>query len=262
MVLGGRRVLDNVDLAFGPGEVVGLIGPNGAGKTTLMRALAGLRPTDEGAVRYENKTLRDLGRAALARNVAYLAQGAQIQWGLQVADIVRLGRLPHRRPFRGESAEDRRAIDTAMDVTETAQLRDRQFQTLSGGERMRVLLARALAVEGPMLLADEPIAALDALHQLQAMDMLRSVARQGAGVVVVLHDLTLAMRYCDRLVLLGAGKLLADGPPSVLSDALIEATYGITALRGEHQGSPFLLPWNVVDRQPVKARRMPDVRAE
>jgi iron complex transport system ATP-binding protein len=246
--LGGMPVLASVDLDLRSREIVGLIGPNGAGKTTLLRLLAGLQTPDEGRVRYDGKGLSEIGASDLARRVAYLAQGAQVQWSLRVDHLVALGRLPHRRPFRGENVADKLAIEAALIATETAQLRHRSFRTLSGGERMRALLARALAIEADMLLADEPIAALDPLHQLQAMDLLREIARQGTGVVVVLHDLTLAARYCDRLVLLAKGRAIADGPPSLLSDALIEAAYGITALRGEHQGESFILPWSIIPR--------------
>ena len=122
---------------------------------------------------------------------------------------------------------------------------------------MRVLLARALAVEAEMLLADEPTAALDPLHQLQAMDLLRSVANRGAGVVVVLHDLTLAMRYCDRIVLLDRGRIALEGPPSSLTNRLISETYGIEVVRGEHEGTPFLVPW-----RPLEAYRHEEERPD
>ena len=122
-------------------------------------------------------------------------------------------------------------------------MRARTLGALSGGERARVLLARALAVQAEMLLADEPVAALDPLHQLSARALLRSVARGGAGVVAVLHDLTLAVRFCDRLIVLAGGRVVADGPPSALTDAVLSAAYGVDVVRGEHRGEPFIVPW-------------------
>ena len=154
-----------------------------------------------------------------------------------------LGRLPHRRAYSGPSAADRAAIEAALEAADVGHLRARTLHSLSGGERARVLLARALAVQAELLLADEPVAALDPLHQLQAMALLRSVARSGSGVVAVLHDLTLAARFCDRLIVLAGGRVLADGPPSVLTDAVLAAAYGVDALRGEHGGEPFIVPW-------------------
>ena len=240
---GERAALAGLDCDFVSGEMVGLIGPNGAGKTTLLRVLAGLQRTDSGEARYDGRSAGELGRAALARRVAYLAQSGLSHWPLRVDHVVALGRLPHRRPFSPPSAADRAAVEAALAAAEVEGLRARPIGTLSGGERARALLARALAVEADMLLADEPVAALDPLHQLRAMALLRAVARKGAGVVAVLHDLTLATRFCDRLIVLAEGRVVADGPPSALTDAVLAEAYGVTALRGEHDGEPFVVPW-------------------
>ena len=247
---GAATVLDGVGLGLGAGEVVGLIGPNGAGKTTLLRVLADLLSASAGEVRYDGKRRSELGRAALARRLSFLAQGGDVYWPLRVDHIVALGRLPHRRPFAGMSAQDHAAVERAMTAADIEHLRFRTSATLSGGERMRVLLARALAVESEILLADEPVAALDPLHQLRIMELLRSTAREGAGVVVVLHDLTLATRFCDRIVLLGGGRILLDGAPSELTDDLIAEAYGVAAFRGEHGGQPFVLPWAPLEPKP------------
>jgi iron complex transport system ATP-binding protein len=165
---------------------------------------------------------------------------------MRVEALVGLGRLPHRKQFGRLSTVDHVAIDRAMQAADVHTLRQRTMSNLSGGERMRVLLARALAVEGELLLADEPVAALDPLHQLEVMELLRRKTAAGGGVVVVLHDLSLAARYCDRLVLLSNGRVLAAGlPADVLTDENLAAAFGVNVIRGERDGVPFVLPWSL-----------------
>ncbi|HEV7336489.1 MAG TPA: ABC transporter ATP-binding protein [Bosea sp. (in: a-proteobacteria)] len=248
--LGGKPVLRGIDLTLRAGEMVGLIGPNGAGKTTLLRVLADLLAAEAGSVRYDGLTAKALGRQTLAQRIAFLAQGGTVHWQLRAGAVVALGRLPHRRPFADLGPSDRAAIARAMDAADVTAFAERTLDSLSGGERMRVLLARALAVEAPMLLADEPLAGLDPLHQLEAMALLRRTAHAGAGVVVVLHDLSLAGRFCDRLVLLDQGRVLADGSPdTVLDDANLARAFGIEVARGEHDGLPYALPWRAIPRK-------------
>jgi iron complex transport system ATP-binding protein len=241
---GETSVLRGVDFTMRAGEMVGLIGPNGSGKTTLLRILANLRAPDGGRVHYGGRTAGEVGRRELARQIAYLAQGGAVHWQMRVETLIALGRLPHRRPFQGPDSADRAAIERAMAAAGVNAFRARTMSEISGGERMRVLLARALAVEAAMLLADEPIAALDPLHQLQVMTLLRATAHEGRGVIVVLHDLALAARFCDRLVLLAGGGILAEGAPmAVLTDGYLAQAYGVDVVRGERDGVPFLLPW-------------------
>jgi iron complex transport system ATP-binding protein len=241
---GSTTVLQGVDFAARSGEMVGLIGPNGSGKTTLLRILANLRKPEEGVVRYAGKTAAEFGAGSLARHIAYLAQGGEVHWPLRVETLVALGRLPHREAFGGANAADRAVVARAMAAADVTRFRGRTMSQVSGGERMRILLARALAVEGDLLLADEPTAALDPLHQLQVMQLLRATLRDGRGVIVVLHDLALAIRFCDRLVLLAEGGVLVQGTPSeVLTDDHIRRAYGVEVVRGERDGVPFLLPW-------------------
>jgi iron complex transport system ATP-binding protein len=241
---GRTQVLEGVRFAVRAGEMVGLIGPNGSGKTSLLRVIANLRAPEAGTVGYGGRSASELGARELARRISYLAQGGSVHWPMRVETLVALGRLPHRRPMQGLDAVDREAIERAMVACDVVAFRSRTMAEVSGGERLRILLARALAVEADVLLADEPIAALDPLHQLQVMELLHATARAGRGVVVVLHDLALAARYCDRLVLLAGGGVLVEGPPAeVLSDAHITTAYGVDVVRGERDGVPFLLPW-------------------
>jgi iron complex transport system ATP-binding protein len=244
----GKPILTGIDLALRPGELVGLIGANGAGKTTLLRILADLLPPAAGTVLYDGKAARTLGRRALAQRLAFLAQGGSVRWPMRAEAVVALGRLPHRRPFADLTVTDRTAITKAFAATDASAFRERSLDSLSGGERMRVLLARALAVEAEMLLADEPLVGLDPRHQLEAMALFRRIAAAGTGIVVVLHDLSLAGRFCDRLVLLDGGRILADGPPAaVLDDGNLARAFGIEVARGNRDGENFVLPWQALN---------------
>ena len=241
ITLGRRRVVEAVgaDLA---GGVIGLIGPNGAGKSTLVRAVAGLIPT-EGAILIDGVPIAAMALRERARRIAYLPQGQAVHWPLTVERLVALGRLPHLAPFARAGAADAEAIERALERTELLGLRDRPVDELSGGERARVLLARALAVEAPLLLADEPLAALDPAHQIEVMALLRAEAARGATVIAVLHDLTLAARWCDRLLLIDEGRLVADGKPAeILTAERIGSVYGVSAFIGEAAGEPLIVP--------------------
>ena len=245
VVLGGVPVLRGVDAAVRPGEMLGLIGANGAGKSTLLRTLAGLRAPDSGSVTLGGVALGGIAAARLALARAYLPQDPIAHWPLTVAEVVALGRLPHRRAV-ADPALHQAAISRAMHRTRIEPLQARSIGELSGGERMRVLLARALAVEAPLLLADEPVAGLDPLHQLRIMQVLHRLAASGAGVAVVLHDLTLAARFCDRLLLLHGGRVLAEGAPAtVLTDANLALAYGVAVQR--HGG--MIVPWDALPNE-------------
>lgn len=251
---GSSAVLRSVDLAVSSGEMVGLIGPNGSGKTTLLRVLANLRAPDAGSVTLEGRELAEIGERELSKRVAYLAQGGEVHWPMRVEALVALGRLPHRRAFRDSAISDRVAVERAMAAADVASLRNRTMGQLSGGERMRVLLARALAVEASLLLADEPVAAHDPLHQLRVMALLRETARGGTGIIVVLHDLSLAARFCDRLVLIARGGVVAEGRPAdVLTPANLGESYGVDVVCGVSEGLPFYLPQNI--RTPARELR-------
>jgi iron complex transport system ATP-binding protein len=241
--LGDQPVLAGIDARFAPGALIGVIGPNGVGKSTLARAMLGLVRPAQGSIRIDNAAIETLSPRQLARKLAHLPQGQQLGWPLSVARLVALGRLPHLAPFSRLTEQDRTAIERAMARTDTAALASRTATELSGGERARALLARALAVEAPGLIADEPLAALDPAHQLDVMALLKAEAGDGRLVVAVLHDLTMAARFCDRLVLLSEGRILADGPPDeVLTPEHLDQAYAIRAWRGEAEGRRLIVP--------------------
>jgi len=230
--IGGRDVVSQASITARPGEIVGLIGPNGAGKTSLLRALLRLVVPTAGQVLLDGVDITADPPHRHARRIAYLPQGQTVAWPLTVRRLVALGRAPHRAAWNGLAAADEAAIERALATTDAAGFAERPVTRLSGGERARVLLARALAVEAPVLLADEPMASLDPYHQLATVDALGKVAADGAAVIVVLHDLGLAARTCTRLCLMDKGRVVADGAPgSVLSDANLAAVYRVSARR-------------------------------
>ena len=227
--LGRRAIVQDVSATFGAGTLTGIIGPNGAGKSTLARAMLALVPAT-GRVLVDGEDVAGMARSDLARRIAYLPQGQTLHWPLTVERLVGLGRLPHLAPMSRIAGADIAAIERAMRRADVIELRHRDATDLSGGERARVLLARTLAVEAPALIADEPLASLDPGHQIDVMELLRVEARGGALVVAVLHDLTMAARYCDRLLLIDRGRLVADGTPAaVLTPANLRSVYGIDA---------------------------------
>jgi iron complex transport system ATP-binding protein len=247
LTIGGKSVLDNVSLRAAAGEVLGLVGPNGAGKTALLRCAAGLQPRHGGTIRVADEDLLALPAQLRARRVAYLPQSRDVAWPLSVEDTVALGRIPHHGRGRNGAVADATAIAAALSRVGLAPLAQRRIDTLSGGELALVLLARALAVEAPVLLLDEPCAALDPRHQLAAMSLFRRLAADGACVCVVLHDLALASRFCDRVAVLDHGRLVADGPPeAALDDATLARVYGIVAARSRLDDDICLVPWTLV----------------
>lgn len=238
--LGGAEVLTGVSVAAAAGEVVGLIGPNGSGKTTLLGALAGLTVPEAGGVSVDGTAIAALSPTERARRIGYLEQNPVAHWPLAVERVAMLGRTPHRAAFQGETDGDRRIVARALERCGVAGFAGRAVNTLSGGERARVMLARALAGEPRILLADEPVAGLDPYHQLQVMELLRELSREGIAVVVVLHDLSLAVRFCDRLCLLEHGRVAASGEPSVVfDDGTAERVFAVDLRRGDG----WAIPW-------------------
>ena len=244
--LGGRDIVSDASLDLEGGQLVALIGPNGAGKTTLVKAIAGLLPAS-GRIMLDGADIAHLGANARARAIGYLPQGHELHWPLSARDVVALGRYPHGLAdpahLSGHHAE---AVTAAMTRTRTLDLADRAATTLSGGERARVMLARVFAVEAPILLADEPTAALDPRHQISVMQALKAESGCGALAIAVTHDIALAARLADRLVLMDKGRIIAVGAPrEVLTDANLAAIYGVSALREEIDGESLILPWRL-----------------
>jgi iron complex transport system ATP-binding protein len=240
---GERPILSGVNLELAPGALIGLIGPNGAGKTTLLRACASLIPHSSGTISLNGRLLEDWDRRQRARIVGYLAQEKAVQWPVSAARLVALGRLPHLGPWDALPGQDEAEVAKAMAATDVVDLSDRAVTELSGGELTRVLVARALAGAPSLLLADEPVSGLDPAHAIQVLTILRELARAGRTVVVVLHDLMLAARFCERLVLMDRGGIAAEGAPlDVLTPLNLERYYGITADIVAHGGEHYVLP--------------------
>ncbi|OHV08819.1 heme ABC transporter ATP-binding protein [Kushneria phosphatilytica] len=218
-------IVDDVTLSVQPGETLGLLGPNGAGKSSLLHLLAGLRRPDSGQVLLDDTPLRRLSRRQIARQLALLEQHATTDSDLSVEEVVQLGRTPHRGALRPWQPEDTRLILHALERVGLTELRRRRWHTLSGGERQRVQLARALAQQPRVLLLDEPTNHLDIQHQLDLLALVRHLAITS---VVALHDLNLAAMFCDRLIVLHRGRMVAEGTPEmVLTPTLIREVYGV-----------------------------------
>jgi len=242
--LAGRMVLHDVSLQLSSGHLVALVGPNGAGKTTLLRALAGLVPSS-GAILISGDALSSLSLRERAKRFAYLPQGHIVHWPLATRDIVALGRYPHGATDPARLTQsDADAVARAMQATDVVELAARRVTELSGGERSRVALARVLAVEAPVILADEPTSSLDPRHQLDVMKTLRMTADKGVLVIVVTHDLGLAARFADKVLVLSGGRLVSQGAAAeALSETTMAEVFRVSAYRGEYQREAVIVPW-------------------
>jgi len=250
VTLSGRKVLDGASLAMEPGQVVGLIGPNGAGKSTLMRALAG-RIDSEGGITIGGRNARTLSQEERAQLLAHLPQGRVVSWSISVENLVALGRLPWRGFGSRVSERDREVCAEAMDLMDVAHLAKRPATELSGGEQARVLAARAVAQDTPILLADEPVSGLDAAHQIMMMAAIRKLAARDRAVLVSLHELSLAARWCDRVVMLKEGRIAATGAPAeVLTGHWLREVFGVAAHIAEDAGGLIVSPVALAEKRP------------
>lgn len=257
---GQQRVIHDVSLSVAAGEAVGIIGPNGSGKSTLLRLLSGALTPSAGRVAVQGRPLTEYTRTDLARRIAVVPQETVIELPFSVTEVVLMGRAPHLGSFAFESAQDLSTAHAAMARTGVLDLAERLILELSGGERQRVILARALAQAAPILLLDEPAAFLDIRHEVEIYDLLRDLQREGTTVVTVLHDLNLAALYCDRVLLLDRGRIVAAGPPAdVITYANITRVYGTEVYVDVNTvtGAVNVLPLSRKYREKLAAARRP-----
>lgn len=222
-----RTVLNEISFSVSQGEFIGLIGPNGAGKSTLLRAILGQLPY-QGKAELNGQDSAKIGSAARAQLLSYIAQCREIGWNVSVEMLVHLGRLARLPRFSSRTLQDQQLVEAAMQALQVQHLRDKPARQLSGGEQARALIARAVAQDAPLMLADEPVAGLDPAHQIGLMQVFRELAADGRSIICTLHDLGLAARWCSRLILLKEGRIVADGMPSaILTPDVIRDLYGV-----------------------------------
>ncbi len=240
----GRKVLDDISITIEAGELTALIGPNSAGKSTLLEILLGLVKNETGSILLQQRPLSDFSPTELATTVAYLPQQHETHWPISVYDYVALGRIPHNRFARAASKDDIMQIEQVIDKTDIRHLITRPVTNLSGGELCRVSIARVLAVNADVIMVDEPIAGLDPSHQLSVMQLLKNEAESGRAVVTVIHDLSLACRFCDTLWLLDKGKMVCSGTADkVLTDEHLRQVYQVTSKIIQSSPIKVIMPW-------------------
>ena len=248
-------VLDDISFTIDKPQFIGIIGPNGAGKTTLMRCLAGLVPANSGRVELEGQQLDSLPIETRSRTIALLPQDRQVHWSLTCREIVMLGRMPYRSGFARSSQKDRQIVADAMAQMDVANFAERDFHCLSGGEQARILIARMLAQQPRLMIADEPVNGLDPAHQIALMQTFRQIVTSGTTVIASLHDLSLASRWCDRLLLLNRGRLVADdAPKAVLSDENMASVFGVRMAKAQWQSEAIALPVDLTSDIDFKQR--------
>lgn len=261
VAIAGTVIVEHADVRVQPGRIVAIVGPNGAGKSTLARAVVGLQPRHGGTVAWQGRPLEDWSRRGLARVRAFVPQRAPVPPGLTVRDAVAMGRAPHLGPLSRPSTADGAAIDRAIDRTGITPLAERSLATLSGGELQRVRLAVALAQEAPAIVLDEPTASLDLGAAAEMGRLLRRLAFESLGILVVVHDLALAAAIADEVVVLDRGRTVAAGPPSeVLTRARLAATWGAVAVLDVDGGSTsFHVNWFAPETAPPAIPEIPRV---
>lgn len=239
----GNLILKAIDLEADEGKILALVGPNGSGKTTLLRNISGVLKPQKGVVYLDMQEIARLSPKEIAKKLAVLAQESRCSFNFTVREIVELGRLPHLQRFAGLSAEDHRAVEEAMRVTESLQFASRAINELSSGERQRVFLAMALSQEPKILLLDEPTSHLDINYQLEIMEIIRARADKGLTVIMAIHDLNLAASFADKIAMLHEGKLVAVGSlQEVLTEELISLVFGVEMVVRRDANKIYILP--------------------
>lgn len=246
-----KPMLNNINLSFKENEFVGLIGANGAGKSTLLQLLLGLLPAQAGHILLHGEDITHIKRREIAKRLAFVPQSIELPYAFTVQQVVAMGRNPYLGAFELEGEKDKKLIDEAMRLTDISHLQQRAVNTLSGGEKQRVIIARALAQQSPTILLDEPIASLDICHQLETLQLIQALTRSGKTAIAALHDLNLAARYCDRLLLIGKNQhnittIISDGTPKqVLTTENLRNYFSIQAdikLEGDKVSLTNILP--------------------
>lgn len=255
VMLGDKAAVAGVSFDAAERHLTFVVGPNGAGKTTLLRALCGLIPA-QGTIAWKGRDLAQMSTSERARALGYVPQGHVAHWPISARTAVAIGRNAHASSLFRLSRADENAIDAALAAVDATEFSERPITELSGGERARVMLARALAVEAPLLILDEPVAALDPAHQIAIVELLQRLAHDDArAILCVVHDLTLAARYGDAVLMLDQGHLHAAGAPGdVLSDDALANVFGISVARPEVDGQTVLLPWRADPTEPKRRR--------
>lgn len=239
-------VMKQVSVKVGQGDFIGVIGPNGSGKSTLLKLLGGMLPCDSGSVRFKGTDIGEYKRKTLARSIAWVPQEHAMVFPFRVQEIIMMGRHPHLSALTFEGEKDFEITGRAMELTDTTRLQDRRFNEISGGEKQRVMMAGALAQEPELMLLDEPTSSLDLKYQMEILNILNRLNREsGLTLVIAIHDLHLASKFCNRLVLLEEGRVVRDGPPQdVLQKEILESVYGVQVklFHDEEDGSILISP--------------------
>lgn len=223
---GNKSVLQDVNAKINKGEIVGIIGCNGAGKSTLLKTIRGLLPKQSGEILYFGRKLESFSEKELAREVAYLQQNVEVGFGYTGKDIVLAGRYPYMKWWKGESISDEELALKCMEYTGTKELAERPVNEVSGGQKQRILLAKALAQQTPILFLDEPTTGLDMVYQEEIFRFSQALAEMGKTILMVVHELNLAAKYCSRIILLGEGTVIADGrPDNVFTEKILSKAY-------------------------------------
>lgn len=226
--LRNKQILQNITCTFSPGKMIGIIGPNGSGKSTLLKTLATIYPYDHGQIQLDHSSIKKFNRKQIAKTMCYVPQDTNVAVDFSVRQVVQMGRHIHHPLFARESAKDKEIIEEAMQQTNITHLQDQSIQQLSGGQRQLVMIAKALAQDTPIILLDEPIASLDVYYQLYILHMLHRLRLQNKTIIIVLHDLNLAARFCDELLLLQHGRVKQFGlTKDVLTPQLLEDVYHV-----------------------------------